>query len=778
MRSISRLLVPVCVLGLLATAGSAKADASRAIQRDGKPWIHMGDRYLGAAPVTDIQTRALAVAKTHAANATLIATSVDRFGDGEAIVHYEQSHLGLPVIGRGAAVRMSPAGQPLTTVVDVEEQLPSDVRPSLTAMSAASIASTRMPVGASASDAHLIVWPTIDRGARLAYAVVPRMPAGIPMAPRVIVDAMTGEVLEARNMLAFANKAFTYDQNPIKTPTEQNADLLLAPTGTTLTNPFIEATNCIDKKTVKPVNMFGFNLTVHICDLVQVATANASGDWVYEPSDVAGSMDARKDAYSEVSIYYHTAKAYAFFRGLQGEPDAQVVVDKPLKLVANLQIPAGLTSGNIQAAANPDTPLDTFQNAFFSPAEGGLGQLFSQLYGFNSGALWFGQGPQRDYAYDGDVVYHEFTHAVVDKTLKLAAWHVDARGAVDSPGAMNEGLADYFSSAISGDPDVGEYAAKDLGGDTVIRSLANNDKCPTGIIGEVHADSTVFSGALWEARTKVAEGDRGKFDAALYKAMRTNAGSSDLGYEDLGKLFLATLKTDLPDGATKLEAAMTGRGLLPVCERIVSFEGAPIASHDKRIGFAAPGLQSVNVGGMAPGILQVQAKLPPKTASVTVSFSVHASGGGGAANPLGGQGKPFTPVVLAKLGKAITWTPKSKAGHDAELKVNAKEASGATSAQIDLPTDQTADSIYVQIASTGDQDGAYDSVTLSFTPGEGAPGDGTEAPPTAPAAEPVTTSTESCGCKAVGSESRSTTYALLPGIAAAAALLARRRRVR
>ena len=335
---------------------------------------------------------------------------------------------------------------------------------------------------------------------------------------------------------------------------------------------------------------------MHVCDIEQVATADVEGNFVYAPSDVAGAIESRTDDYAEVSMYYHSAKAYEFFRTLQGSPDAQVVVDKPLRVVANLQIPAGIASGNLVAAADPNTPLETFQNAFFSPAGGGLGAIFQQLYGFKSGALWFGQGPQRDYAYDGDVVYHEFTHAVVDATLKLEAWHIDARGAVDSPGAMNEGLADYFSSAITGDPDVGEYASKDISSGTtgVIRTLANEDTCPTNVIGEVHFDSTLFSGALWQARASLPEADRTKFDAALYKAMRTNPGRGDLGYDDLAKLFLATLGTDLPAGATALTTAMTARGVLPSCERIVEPKNGSVKAIEAIIGgFASPGLQSV-----------------------------------------------------------------------------------------------------------------------------------------------------------------------------------------
>lgn len=753
-------------------ASSAHADGPSVVMRGTTPWIHFGGKYEGPRDA-DASTRGRAIVRAQSKfSASLVTSGVDRFGDGDTVVRYEQSHLGLPVIGRGAAVRLSGSGEPITTVVDLEENLPSTAVPTVTPADAASVASGRFAVGASPSDAHLVVWPTLDREARLAYAVLPRVPASLATAPRAIIDAQTGEVLEVRDMVVFA-KANMYPFNPAKTPATMSEDLSLKPTGTTLTNPFLESSNCIDKKTVKAVNMFGFDLTVHVCDLVQVATANSNGDFNYEPQDKPGSPEARKDPFSEVSIYYHASKAYSFFRTLQQDEEAQVVVDKPLRLVANLQMPPGITSGNIEAAANPDTPLDPFQNAFFSPKDGGLGAVFQQLYGFESGALWFGQGPKRDYAYDGDVVYHEFGHAVVDATLKLGAWHVDAHGAIDAPGAMNEGLADYFSSAITGDPDVGEYAALDLGGgDKVIRTLANKDRC-SGVIGEVHADSTLFSGALWQARQSLGEADRSKFDAGLYKAMRTNPGRGDLGFEDLANMFIATLKVELPVGATALEAAMKDRGVLPTCDRILTFESAPITSADKRIGFIAPGRQSVSVKGVAPGIIQVRASLPPNTASVAVSFNARSGGGQG---PIGGNAKPFAPLVLAKFGAPITWDPKS--GHNADAKAAAAAASGSTTATIAIPEGTTADTIYVQIASTGDSDGAYDRVSLAFSSREATEPGSDEAPPSeAGSKPPAATTTTVEGCAMIGNSTNKTKSALFPGIlAAAAALTAIRRR--
>jgi Fungalysin/Thermolysin Propeptide Motif len=770
MRSIfGRTSLPLVALLLVSSIEVvARADTQTIVTRGGAPWLHVGGVYAGPKTADlDVRARAIVAQHVKVAPSALVKSGIDRFGDGDTVVRYQQSHHGLPVIGRGAAVRLSAAGQPVATVLDLESELPAQTTAAVTSIDAASIASTRSTIGASSKDAHLVVWPTLDRGARLAWAVLPHVPVGLPTRPRVIVDAETGEVLEARDMVTFAT-ANMFQFNPTKTPGPKPRDLPMASSGVTLTNAFLESTNCIDKKTVKPVSMFGFNLDVHICDLVQTATANAEGNFIYEPSDEPGSTEARSDTFSEVSIYYHASEAYNFFRRLQGELEAQVVVDKPLRLVANLQMPAGMMSGDLAMASNPDIPLETFQNAFFSPADGGLGALFQQLYGFNSGALWFGQGPKRDYAYDGDVVYHEFGHAVIDATIKLGAWHVDKRGAIDAPGAMNEGLADYFSSAITGDPDVGEYASADMGAadNSVIRTLANSDRC-SSVIGEVHADSTVFSGALWSARSALGEGDRSKFDAALYKALRTNPGRGDLGYEDLAKLFIETLKTDLPSGASALEASMTERGLLPWCERVEPYTGTPRRSSDPRIGFAAPGKQSVSIKGMAPGIFQLSAPLPASTSSMTVSFKVRSSGGG--QSPLGGGGDPFTPVVLAKLDAPITWD--SKTGHDATFKITTDASSDTASATIAIPEGTPEGTIYVQIANAGDSDGYYDDVALAFTSTPGVGGDDTAPPP------PTTTSraADDSGCNT--SNSKPST-AIVPGLVAAAALVTAFRRRR
>lgn len=212
---------------------------------------------------------------------------------------------------------------------------------------------------------------------------------------------------------------------------------------------------------------------------------------------------------------------------------------------------------------------------------------------------------------------------------------------------------------------------------------------------------------------------------------------------------------------------MTSRGLLPWCERIVPYEGEPLQSRDGRIGFVAPGKQSLGVRKLAPGILQVRAAIPPGAVSVEVSFVARASRAG--IGPLGGNAKPFAPVVLAKLDQPITWEPGRELSHDADRRVKISATSGKVRATFAIPEGSAADSIYVQIANDGDADGAYDSVALSFTVEEAEPEEEeVEAPP------PAAPASSSGGCTA---SSTASVPGVVPGIALAlAGLLARRRR--
>jgi MYXO-CTERM domain-containing protein len=732
--------------------------------------IHRGS-VLGPRTVTNASARTSLVALApETSSATLVAVETAPLADGSTVVRFEQTHLGLPVIGAGASVVIEANGSASLAVAATATGLPSSKTPVVDAIAAAIAARRYSKLPVSGSDAHLVFFA--HRGeTRLAWAVLPPIIPGIPTAPRVMVDALTGDVLEARDLVVFKNAAKVHPSNPVKSPSVVDVTLPVTSLDGSLENAFISSYNCIDQQKTHQVNLGGFPLTVHTCELVRKATPDGNGDYLYP---VGGDTD-RDDAFSEVAMFHHANRAYDYFRALRNDATAQVVVDKPLRTISNLQLPTGLTKGDLTSASDPSKPLDPLQNAFFSPAGGQLGAIFQALYGFNAGAMWFGQGPKKDYSYDGDVVYHEFTHGVVDATLQLGSLHLDKYGVIDSPGAMNEGLADYFSSAIAGDPDVGEYASKDVAAQlTSLRTLDNKDTCLGTIVGEVHYDSTFFSGGLWSARQSLPQGDRQKFDAAIYKAMLANAKDGDLGFEDAVNLFLAVLDKDLPAGGAALRSEMKDkRGILPECNRIFDWKGKAITAPT---GLGSPGAfdaQGNNVFGssvtIAPGMLQVHLDLtttPATAGHVKFTGSAAASGGLGG---IGGGGTKFTPVVLVKFGQPLTWTTTGKLAHDADVTVDAKGSGGddpqTYTADFEVPDGVTG--VWLQIANKGDNGGSYDGIELSID---------AKTPPPTPTPTPTASEESGCSCRAAGTSSNGGALALAGFVGLGLVAMRRRKR--
>jgi MYXO-CTERM domain-containing protein len=726
-----------------------------------KPWLHLGRVSLPVTAPLEPRARALLALKSVAPGAeqlglgALVATAVDTFGDGDRIVRFGQMHRGLPVVGGGAAVRMNALGEVVLTATSLVHALPTSVVPTLPAGAAAKTAQGQTTVPVATTDAKLVVFAMRD-GTKLTWAFVPSVPQGLGVAPRILIDAHTGEVLEARDMaLHAAATASMYESNPLKSPMLKDLSFAIAPTAAdgALVNDFVVSLNCVGDGVLKDLKDQNLSTKVRACELVNSAKPTATGKYDYAPTDsTSDPKSAGSDPFSEVSMYYHATRIYDFFRRLQGDPNAQVVVEKPLRTIANLRMDRALFSGDL--ASLPSPVLSPASNAFYSPAGGGLGDLFVQLYGFSDGAMWFFQGPRKDYAYDGDVVYHEFTHAVVNATLALESWHADKYGLVDAPGAMNEALADYFSSALAGDPNVGEYASKDISKDlSVIRTLDNQDACPSGVAGEVHNDSTLFSGALWQARESLPTAvDRTNFDKAIYKALRTNPGNGDLGYEDLGNLFKATLTTDFPAGASALTKAFTERGIFPACTRVHTYSGTPLTPLPASglPGFAAPGNQNLMPKiAIVPGILQAKIAVPNGTKKIKITFDVPKMNGGG--NPVGGaNGTPFTPKVLVKWGEAITWTLGVKIASDADVTLDPTLVAQSYTAEVNVP--DGANVAALQVGNAGDRDGYYRNLAITTIAGEPRPADSPTVPTvlTVPAASPPRAPVEAapvgCGC--------------------------------
>jgi hypothetical protein len=580
-------------------------------------------------------------------------------------------------------------------------------------------------------------------------------------------------------------------------------------------NDDVKSFNCVDTHKTKKVTYQGFTFDVHVCELLKNATADpGTGDYLqYEyKDDTSGG-----DAFAELSIFHHATKGYEYFRSLS--PGFKLAgAAYPLFAVANLMLPKGLMTLNLQQMSDPNLPLDPFQNAFYTGWDpGGWGTAMSTVFPEITGAaLFFGQGFKADYAYDGDVVYHELGHAVVDSTIALAGvWHLDAQGVTVSPGAMNEALADFFSSAITGDGDSGEYAAKDMGGASAIRHLDNTKNCPDWLTGEVHADSEFFSAALWKVRQAQASlADKRAFEQALL-ALLMASKAGDIAYEDLASAFVAALESSSlgKTVADAMKAEFTARGLLPVCKRMLEFKGIPVNSKDGHLlfTFTAASRGDLGLGGgslaFAPGLFQLRVPVAAGTTRLKASFVETPVA---ATDPFS-TGGTFTPAFLVGFDTAIAFDPKDGFKANTTTVADAVKSGTTYSASVDVPAG--AQTAYVMVVNKGNKgayyktlnvvpdtpadagtdgaadaagdaadDTAADTVDSSPTPDTGgdagaAADAGLDAGAAPPAeAPPPAEDTGGCGCRAPARHDLSAGHALALLAAAGAWTMARRRR--
>jgi len=167
----------------------------------------------------------------------------------------------------------------------------------------------------------------------------------------------------------------------------------------------------------------------------------------------------------EVNVFWHVNEMHDWFKSLVGQ---------------DLM--------NYQMQAYVDYNDSLCPNAFYNP---------------NNKNIYF--CPSTDYARESDVIYHEYTHGLIDHIPNYA---LDLPG---QPAAMNEGLADYFAATKNNDPQI-NGTGRNL--TTVVRydDKCTNNSCLDAVCGInqywtgtadggcKHHNSLVVSGALWDLR--------------------------------------------------------------------------------------------------------------------------------------------------------------------------------------------------------------------------------------------------------------------------------------
>ena len=413
---------------------------------------------------------------------------------------------------------------------------------------------------------------------------------------RLLIDATSGAFLRGRSKLRYADdpvyrsaKGFAYRPNPTVGKLEE------------VTLP----------RLTDPTKLSGVYATVQRCgysdtglECTNLATADQSNGDRYDYQPDEPTID---DAFAEVNAYYHVDIFSDWLKESFGYSRAD---GSPLEVFVNFH---QIQNGRAQGMANA---------------------FFGDVTGDNKGDLVFGQA-RRDFSYDGDVVYHEYSHSVVDQTSGLEPGF-DELGINGMPAALNEAFADLLSSAFAGDPQVGEYAGGSYGSGSIRDLNAANLKCPQDLSGESHQDGEIWGRLLWKIRQQAS--DKVAFDQLLYTTMATL--QSNAGFDDAAAVLSAQL--DLSDD-DKLKAAATREmeqvNVGSTCTRIIDL--GEIGGMHRGYVF---GTDVLTGGSYVPAGLQYKVTVPANAGAMKVALTA-LTGRGAADGYIGAfirKGDPVT----------------------------------------------------------------------------------------------------------------------------------------
>ena len=174
-------------------------------------------------------------------------------------------------------------------------------------------------------------------------------------------------------------------------------------------------------------------------------------------------------------------------------------------------------------------------------------------------AILFSTGTEADL----DVLLHELTHVWMrTRGANDARWRLEDGRATHQSALVHEGIADFVTAALTGDPII----AEGLPAPYSIRPVA---RCPDGLTGQPHADSLIVSNALWEL------GGAGKSPTTMSEVLAAVARSAVDGSGGLDALVAAMTRNlaGHPTLASRWEALVTDRGLKKCHEPLEIREG-------------------------------------------------------------------------------------------------------------------------------------------------------------------------------------------------------------
>lgn len=262
------------------------------------------------------------------------------------------------------------------------------------------------------------------------------------------ISAKTGRILRTEP-LAWTNSptGLILEENPTTTPTPTRVIIPFLDEDTDhLSGKYARVATCLDKKSCKETTPLAKR------------SDNPDGNFGYRP--IYGEQ-VFEDPFAEVNAYYHVSrinfgmrKLYGWNARFKGETWIEVKVGR----------------------------------AWYNAA-------FYQATKDRAPFLVFGQDII-DFAYDTDVVFHEFGHGI-NRTIWQHPWmKKDNLGMDVAMFSLEEAAADVWAQHLSDDPVMDNYV-------TASRTALNTLTCPDSYLSEGHMEARFLSALAWDVRETI-----------------------------------------------------------------------------------------------------------------------------------------------------------------------------------------------------------------------------------------------------------------------------------
>lgn len=627
---------------------------------------------------------------------------------GFTVVRLARQEAGLPVRDAGAVVRFLSDGAIDLVVASPGAMHLAPGEPTLTEARARELTEAS---GVRVAEAHAELFSS-DAGLVPVFALTTTRGPETSLTETVL-DARDGTLLFSRP-LALDALGTVFERNRTSDMNvTTDVELTDLTSTTTLTGTYFDAINCA--------------AAAGGCAGSQ-AIADAAGDFLFAPE-----VGSYTDPFAEVSAYHHASRVAAYMRAEHG-------FTWTCEGVTQMQLWVNYTE-------SPSTPYD---NAAFSPGFRG-----------RCGVLLFGQGVTGDFAWDGDVVYHEFGHAVTDQVTNITGFVGDSLGVSYEPLAVNEGSSDYWAAVMQGDGSIAE-SFSGLGGIGAHGSLRIIDEdltCPGSLIGEGHADGRLWAGLGWHVRTAIGAEAA---DALVFSTVASTDSSPSLS--DIAILYRATamgmvsMGTLDAAGLAAVEAEITERSL-EGCRRIV-----PLDDFREHQGYSGTEFVTAGLGrGITPLHFSLEIPVDALWASISIGRQTFA----GAYRLHFRAGSPVRVASRITSSWAVDVGPSGTVALDelSPLALPRCQTLYVAVEVLDLETaGQSLFGIQAMMEASGDPAAVCPALPDAGPPPSSDAG--------APDAGPTSTGGSSCGCAAAGAGPGD---ALVPGLLLLATLVRRRR---